>query len=157
MGDVVLREVVASDLPVLFEQQRDPASHRMAAVAPREREAFMERWAKILADPTVFVRTIVFEGQVAGHVVSWESDGRHLVGYWVGRDLWGKGIASRALAAMLRAVDKRPLHAHVAKTNAASLRVLQKQGFEIVAESKVPFGAPGEEIDDVLLALPAPP
>lgn len=152
----MLREVVASDLPLLFEQQRDPASHRMAAVTPRERDAFMEHWRTILANPTGFVRTIVFKGDVAGHVVSWESDGKNVVGYWVGREHWGKGIATRAVAELLRLVTKRPLHAHVAKANVASLRVLEKCGFEIVSESKVPFGAPGEEIDDVLLALDTP-
>src|SRR3954453_21407795 len=56
---VCLRGVVPSDLPVHFEQQRDPESVRMAAVAPREPAAFDSHWEEVLPDPTVVARTIV--------------------------------------------------------------------------------------------------
>ncbi len=75
-GDVLLREVTEADLPVFFEHQRQPEANRMAAFPAREREAFMAHWARILADETIFKRTIVFRGQVAGNVVSFLQDGR---------------------------------------------------------------------------------
>ena len=28
----------------------------------------------------------------------WEQDGRRLIGYWVGMEFWGRGLATRALA-----------------------------------------------------------
>jgi RimJ/RimL family protein N-acetyltransferase len=56
------------------------------------------------------------------------------VGYWVGREFWGRGIATRALAAFLDEVSERPIYAGVADTNLASIRVLEKCGFT-VAES----------------------
>jgi RimJ/RimL family protein N-acetyltransferase len=125
----VLRDVVESDLPVFFEHQQDPEATAMADFPARDREAFDAHWARILADDTLTKQTIVFEGQVAGNAVSWNQDGRQLVGYWLGREFWGKGLATRALAELVDALGTRPLHAYVAKTNIGSIRVLEKCGF----------------------------
>jgi RimJ/RimL family protein N-acetyltransferase len=67
-------------------------------------------------------------------MVSWEQDGEQEVGYWLGQEYWGKGIASRALALFLDQVTTRPLYAHVAKHNTGSYRVLEKCGFKIFRE-----------------------
>jgi len=124
----LLRDVIESDLPVFFEHQTDPEAVRMADVPSREREAFMAHWQNILANETLTKKTIVFGGQVAGNVVSWDQDGRRLVGYWVGKEFWGKGLATKALAELIDELP-RPLHAYVAKTNIGSIRVLEKCGF----------------------------
>jgi RimJ/RimL family protein N-acetyltransferase len=128
-GIVHLRDVTDGDLPTFFEQQRDPEATAMADFPSRGRDAFMAHWAKILADPTVITQTILFDGQVAGNVVSWQQSGERLVGYWLGREFWGKGVATQALAAFLGHVRARPLVAYVAKHNRASIRVLEKCGF----------------------------
>ncbi|MFL5934969.1 MAG: metal-sulfur cluster assembly factor [Gaiellaceae bacterium] len=54
----MLRDVVESDLDVLFEQQRDPEAVAMAVFPAREREAFDAHWRKILADERNVVRVI---------------------------------------------------------------------------------------------------
>lgn len=125
----LLRDVVETDLPIFFEHQRDPEATRMADFPARDREAFTAHWQKILGDDTLTKKTIVFEGQVAGNVVSWEQEGKRLVGYWIGKEFWGKGLATRALAELLVELPMRPLHAYVAKTNLGSIRVLEKCGF----------------------------
>jgi len=130
---VALRAVSEPDLPVFFEQQRDPESNAMAAFPPREREAHTAHWAKIMADRSTLLRTILFDDSVAGHIVSWNStDGRE-VGYWLGREYWGQGIATRALALFLQEESTRPLVAHVAQHNIGSRRVLEKCGFVVVS------------------------
>lgn len=128
-GRVALREVHDEDLPIFYEQQLDPEAAAMAAFPPRDRETFMAHWARILADPTVIVRTVVADGEVAGNLVCWKHDGERKVGYWIGKPFWGRGIATRALSTFLREVTERPLHAHVARHNVASRRVLAKCGF----------------------------
>ena len=151
-GDVRLRDVTEDDLPIFFEHQRDPVANRMAAFPARDREAFMEHWSiKVLGDDAVAKKTILFEEQVVGNIVSFEMSGETLVGYWIGRDHWGKGIASRALALFLADVDTRPLHAHVAKHNVASIRVLQKSGFAVVGEDTIVES--GDETEEVILRL----
>jgi len=103
----------------------------MAAFPPRERDAFMEHWGSILQDASGVHRTIELDGAVAGFVVLFGFEGRREVGYWVGREFWGRGIATRALAAFLDEVPERPIYAGVAETNVASIRVLEKCGFTV--------------------------
>ena len=126
---VQLRDVEADDLPLFFKHQRDPVAIAMVAFNSREREAFDQHWEKLLADESCLKKTIVADGEVAGNIGSWLSDGKREVGYWIDRALWGRGIATEALSAFLRLEQTRPLHAGVAKHNAASIRVLQKCGF----------------------------
>ena len=123
-GNIQLRDVIETDLPIFFEQQLDPDATRMAAFPSRDREPFMAHWAKILGDDSVTIQTILFCGQVAGNIVSFEQSGKREVGYWLGKDFWGKGIATRALSDFLGQVKVRPLYAYVAKQNIASRRVL---------------------------------
>jgi RimJ/RimL family protein N-acetyltransferase len=132
--DVALREVIEADIPVFYEHQLDPEATRMAAFPSRDADAFRAHWSRILADETVVARTILVEGQVAGNVVSFVQDGKREVGYWLGRDYWGRGVASRALVLFLRRLPARPLYAWVARHNVASRRVLEKCDFAVVDE-----------------------
>jgi RimJ/RimL family protein N-acetyltransferase len=134
--DGVLREVVDSDLDAFFEHQREPEANRMAAFPARDREAFDAHWRRLLADDSLTKKTIVYEGEVAGNVGCWEQEGRRLVGYWIGREFWGKGLATRALQELTGEVTQRPLHAWVATSNVASIRVLEKCGFVRVGSQK---------------------
>lgn len=124
-----LRSVRPEDLDVHFEQQADPESTAMALVGPRDRAAFDAHWSQLLANPEVVLRTIEADGQVVGSALSFVRDGERHVGYWVGREHWGRGIASAALGLLLAELAERPLVATVAGHNAASLRVLEKHGF----------------------------
>jgi RimJ/RimL family protein N-acetyltransferase len=142
-NDIRLRDVTEADLPLLFEHQLDPVATEMAAFPSRDRDSFMAHWAKILADATLVKQTILVDGQVAGNIGSWEQSGEREVGYWIARDYWGQGVATKALALFLDQVTARPLYAHVAKHNIGSRRVLEKCGFTIC----------GEEVEEFILKL----
>jgi len=154
---VLLRDVVVSDLDIFFEYQLDDEANRMAAFTskdPTDRDAFGAHWNKILADETVVIKTIVFDGQVAGHVLHYEEDGKREVSYWIGRSFWGKGLATGALSAFLSHVStKRPIYARVAKDNMGSRRVLEKCGFVVVGEDRGFANARNMEIDELVLKL----
>jgi RimJ/RimL family protein N-acetyltransferase len=130
----VLREVREDDLDALFEQQREPEAVAMAVFPAREREAFDAHWRRLMADDSLVVRVIEVEGEVAGNIGSWRQDDRQLVGYWLGSEFWGRGLATSALAEFVQELDKRPLHAWVAASNLGSIRVLEKCGFVRVDE-----------------------
>jgi RimJ/RimL family protein N-acetyltransferase len=147
----VLRDVRQSDLLIFFEQQRDPGAMRLAVFPERDRETFMSHWLNILADDDITKKTVVFEGQVAGNIVSFERDDKRLVGYWLGREFWGKGLATEALAELLTELTERPLHAYVATTNLGSIRVLEKCGFTL-AGRRVRHEAFGE-VEEALYVL----
>ena len=150
---VQLREVQESDLPVFFENQADEDASRLAAVASRDREGFEAHWARILADDATLIRTILFDGEVAGNVLSFERDGIRELGYWISRAFWGKGVATAAVAAFLEVDTKRPLHAKVVGDNHGSVRVLEKSGFTLVGSERVYDDVRGGEIEDRLYEL----
>src|SRR5688572_25506604 len=133
---VQLRDVIERDLPIFFEQQLDPEANQMAAFPARNRDAFMAHWTKIMADDSVTIKTILFNGEVAGNIVCFTQLGEREVGYWLGKEYWGKGIATQALREFLKLIETRPLYAHVAKHNIGSQRVLEKCGFTISGEDK---------------------
>jgi RimJ/RimL family protein N-acetyltransferase len=143
---VVLRDVVASDLPTLYAQQQDPEANAMAAFPARDHDAFNAHWIKILADDGVIKKAIEADGALAGNIVAFEHDAKLETGYWLGRAFWGRGIATEALRQFLDIVGSRPLYAGVVKHNAGSIRVLQKCGFEIVEEG-------GDDSNEILLRL----
>jgi RimJ/RimL family protein N-acetyltransferase len=128
----LLRDVIEEDLPVFFEHQRDPEAVEMAAFPSREREPFYEHWHRIMGDDELVAKTIVSDGEVAGNISSWERDGKRLVGYWLGREFWGRGLATQALAELMEELTVRPLYAEVSTTNVGSIRVLEKCGFTVV-------------------------
>lgn len=145
--------MVEADLPVFFEHQLDPEAASMAAFPSRQRDTFMAHWARILEDETVVKRTILFYGRVAGSLLSFEQSGEREVGYWLGREFWGGGIATRALSGFLQIVEDRPLYAHVASHNTASLRVLEKCGFVVSGEDREFSSVRGGEIGWLILKV----
>ncbi len=157
-GDFQLRDVQEGDLAAFFEQQRDSVANHMAAFTakdPADHDAFMTHWTKILGDDSITKRTILFGGQVVGHVVTFDRFGDREVSYWIGRDHWGKGVATKALAEFLGQVKTRPLYARAAKDNVASLRVLEKCGFTTSGEDKGFSNARGVEVEEYILELRA--
>jgi len=149
----VLRDADETDIPIFFEHQRDPEAARMAAFPPRDREAFTAHWQKILASDDVTKKTVLFEGQVAGNILIFDRDGKRLVGYWIGREFWGKGLATKALAELITEVTERPLYAYVATANVGSIRVLEKCGFTLSGHETEFDERLGEKIEEALFVL----
>lgn len=149
--DVTIRETQESDWPILFEYQRDPASSAMAGVPAREWDAYIAHKRKVRADEANLTWTILYDGQIAGDVLSFPHDGRREVGYRIGQQYWGKGIATRALALLLDVERRRPLYGYVLSSNAGSRRVLEKCGFTVIGEEH----EDGEHV--IIFMLTAPP
>jgi RimJ/RimL family protein N-acetyltransferase len=149
--NVRLRDVEPNDLPVFYEQQLDPDATRMAAFPARDRASFDAHWERnILGNPDAIAQTIlVDDDEVAGNIGSWSQESIRLVGYWIGKEYWGRGVATRALTAFLHHVTERPLHAHVVEHNVGSIRVLEKCGFTV--ERKIE--AAGDGVVELELVL----
>jgi RimJ/RimL family protein N-acetyltransferase len=158
MGDqtVILRPVHESDLDALFRQMSDPVSVRMAAFTPEDpddRQRFDAHMLRVMKSPEITQRAITREGDLVGSIASFVAEGRTEVTYWIDRAVWGRGIASQALALFLEVVRIRPLYARAASDNAGSLRVLAKTGFRII-DTEVSFApARGAEIEETILQL----
>jgi RimJ/RimL family protein N-acetyltransferase len=148
----VLRDVVDDDIPIFFEQQNDPEAIEMAAFPPRDWEPFEAHWGRIRLDETCVTKTIVSDGQVVGNMLSWPRDNRRFVGYWLGREFWGRGLATRALAELVEELG-RPLYAEVSTTNIGSIRVLEKCGFVEIGRTVERHEALGGDIELLVMEL----
>lgn len=148
--------MLGSDLNTFFEQQLDPEANYMAAFTarnPADRDSFDAHWKKILGDGSITIKTILFGGQIAGHIACHSWFGEPEVTYWLGKSFWGKGIATAALSKLLDDLPIRPLFARSAGDNLASIRVLEKCGFKVVGHETGFANARGQEINEVVMKL----
>jgi len=156
--DVRLRPVEDRDLPIFFEHQLDADAIYMAAFThkdPADRNAFDAHWTRIRTDPRVTIRTILVGGRVVGHVATFvdEEFGKQEVTYWIGKEFWGHGIATKALSRFLTEFTKRPIYGRAARDNIGSIRVMEKCGFRLTDLDKGFANARGKEIEEVILEL----
>jgi RimJ/RimL family protein N-acetyltransferase len=151
---VYLRDINEDDLLIFFEQQLDTTANYMAAFTakdPSDKATFKTHWNKILNSETIIKKTVIYNGEVAGYISSFERFGEREVSYWIGREYWGKGVATKALSQFLDYITIRPLYARAAKDNIASIRVLKKGGFEIISEDKGYSNSRSEEVEEYIL------
>lgn len=153
-----LRRPVEADLPKLHAFELDPGSNGLAGTRPRDWPTFLARWAEILADRDgtatgVTPRVILADGVVVGAVNISPDHGRDSIGYWIAREHWGRGIATRAVTLLLSEFTRRPLYATAAGHNLPSIRVLQKTGFEIVSRCMTAETARTVQRETVTLVL----
>lgn len=153
---MALRDVGGGDIDVFYKHQLDPAAIWMAAFTsrnPEGRDAFDSHWRKVLDDRSNTVKTILFNGGIAGHVAKYIDEGRPEVTYWIDRALWGKGIATDALLKFLAIVAVCPIFARAARDNIASLTVLKKCGFVITGDGTGYANGRRGEVEEFVLRL----
>lgn len=154
--DLKLREIREADLALLFTHQQDAEANHMAgftAEDPDDEAAFLAKMRRILADSAIAKRVIEVGGRVVGNVMGFEMFGEPSVCYWIGREHWGRGYATRGLEAFLAEHRPRPLMARVAADNAGSIRVLEKCGFVVSGEDVGFAAARGAEIRELIMRL----
>lgn len=137
MDEVSLRALADEDLPTIYAINSDPVGVAMVGMAPRDEETFYANRARNMANPRNKMLAITVGGKLAGDMLSWVDDGgQRRVGYWLGQEFWGRGIATAALTAFLGELTERPLYADVLRTNVGSIRVLEKCGFRLLSEDE---------------------
>ena len=79
------------------------------------------------------------------------------IGYWLGEEFWGRGIATEALIAVTEQAfstyDLCRLYAHVFDWNPASARVLEKAGYTFEGRLKKSVTKNGQTIDQLMYAI----
>ena len=154
---VSLRAAREDDLPTLFEIQLDARAQHLAAFTDAtagDRDAYLAKFRRILADTAIVSRVVEVDGVVVGSAAVFPIEGDTEVTYWIQRDWWGRGVASAALAALLAEVPARPLQARVAEDNLGSLRVLERNGFVRVGSEDSFAPARDATITELILELP---
>lgn len=132
---IALRPREPADDELHFVWQADPA--QVATTVPARSRAEFDAWiARIATDPSVALRTITADGEVAGTINTFVLGGERFIGYRVANKHWGKGIATEAVRLMVQVDASRPIFATVLASNVASVKALSRNGFVPVREQK---------------------
>ena len=154
--EITLRPTQIADLDTLFVFQCDKEAGYLAAFMPKDpndKEAYIQKYSKLLLEPSVNNQTIVLEGIILGSIAKFEIAGDAEITYWLDRKFWGKGIATKALKLLLEIEHTRPLFARVAFDNLASQKVLEKCDFVKVGEDKGFANARQMEVEEYIYKL----
>lgn len=141
MMPVTLGERTAETVAVYFEKTRSPAIRKMLPQKARTVEEALADFRKTLAPgANSFGRTIYADGRYVGDVWCYcmdsGGDPQAMVSYCVfEQDLWGRGVAAAALKLFLEELRERfgleRVGAFTFAANAPSIRVLEKNGFQL--------------------------
>jgi RimJ/RimL family protein N-acetyltransferase len=104
---------------------------------------------------------IVVDGEAAGGIgIVLQSDVFRRsaeIGYWLGEDYWGRGIVTQAVREVTEYAfskfDLCRIYAGVFEWNPASMRVLEKCGYQLEARMKKAITKDGKTIDDFIFAI----
>lgn len=149
---IKLRPQVAGDADTFFPYVSDPELSAFVTWAAHTRIEETRDWitkgAEALAKGTDLVWTLEHEGQPCGcvglHDITWGVRAvrydRAVMGYWIARPFWGKGLMTEAATAATRwAFETLGLHKVTIScfdNNIGSRRVIEKVGFRFVGRSE---------------------
>jgi len=154
--NIKLRPTEISDLDTLFQFQLDKEGGYLAAFMPKDptdKTAYLNKFTKLLSDPTVNNQTILIDNVIVGSIAKFVMEGDTEITYWIGRKYWGQGIATNALKNFLDVVTNRPIYGRVAFDNFGSQNVLEKCGFTRIGSDKGFANARQTEIEEFIYKL----
>lgn len=154
--EIKLRPTVAEDLDTLFRFQLDDEANHLAAFTSKDsmnREAYIAKFTRLLADPTVNNQTIMAGTAIVGSIAKFIMEGDAEITYWIDKPFWGKGVATKALKDFLAIETTRPIFGRVAFDNPGLQKVLENCGFIKIGTDKGFANARQMEIEEFIYRL----
>ncbi|MGB6048652.1 MAG: GNAT family N-acetyltransferase, partial [Flavobacteriales bacterium] len=153
---LILRELVDEDAPALFELRSNPAVMRfipkpLNTSTDESRLMVREfRQASQRSEAIMWGITVKGSKQVMGYIGFWRIIKEHHraeIGYALHPDLWGQGLMSESLSAVMdhgfRKMRLHSVEAAVTPDNLSSIHVLERNGFVKEGHFKENFRAHG--------------
>lgn len=140
-GDLTLEPQVAAHADGMFAVLCDPALYEYENDPPASLEALRERFARLEARKSPegnehwlnWVLHLPGTGPIGFVQATVHADGRAAIAYVLGSPYWGRGLARRAVEAMLselrEAYAVKRFTAVLKRPNLRSLRLLERLGF----------------------------
>jgi RimJ/RimL family protein N-acetyltransferase len=157
---LVLRRARADDLGAMHAVLSDPTAMRYWWTPPHADLAQTREWLESMIADSPSERDdfiLEYEGRVVGKAGCWRVP---QIGFILHPSVWGRGIASEALAAIIpRLFDRFPVPAITADVdprNLPSLGLLKKLGFTETGRASATWQIGDELFDSIYLALPRP-
>ncbi|MBS1551132.1 MAG: GNAT family N-acetyltransferase [Bacteroidetes bacterium] len=154
--ELKLRRTEIADLNYFFQFQLDKKAGYLAAFIPEDpsdKSAYLIKHTKLLNDQSVNSQTILVDNIIAGSIAKFVMEGEAEITYWIDRNFWGQGIATRALKHFLTVETVRPIFGRVAFDNFGSQKVLEKCGFVKTGTEKGFANARQTEIEEFIYKL----
>ncbi len=162
-GNFLIRNFIQTDAFSLSRYADNPK------IASNLRDAFPSPYT--LTDAEIFLARVSSQSPVATFAIATENEaigsiglmiGQDVhrfsaeLGYWLAEPFWGKGIMSTAVTAVVKygfeSLGLNRIYAEPYHTNAASIRVLQKAGFEYEGRMRANVVKKGKILDQLLYA-----
>lgn len=156
INKIILTKTTQEDLYTLFEFQLNEEANYLAAFTskdPTDKTAYIEKYSKHIADPTIHMCTIKHNNEIVGSIAKFFIENDAEITYWINRNYWGKGIATTALLQFLTIEKIRPIFARTAFDNYGSQKVLEKNGFLKIGRDKGFANARQSEIEEYIYKL----
>ncbi len=153
---LTLRPTGYTDLETHYQFQLDEEANYLAAFTSStssDKEAYLEKYAKFLNEPSINNQTILVDGTIVGSIAKFVIDGDAEITYWIDRKFWGRGIATKALKELLSFETSRPIYGRVAFDNIGSQKVLENCGFVKVGTDRGFANARQIEIEEFIYRL----
>jgi RimJ/RimL family protein N-acetyltransferase len=140
-GDLTLEPQIAAHAEALFPVLCDPALYEYENGPPASLEALRERFARLESRRSPdghehwlnWVIRLPGVGLVGFVQATVHADGRAAIAYVLGSPYWGRGLARRAVQAMLAELGQsypvKRYSASLKRPNLRSLRLLERLGF----------------------------
>lgn len=94
---------------------------------PHDRQRFDAHMSRVMKSPENTNRAITWKGDLVGSIASFLVEGQTEVTYWVDRAVWGRAIATQALALFLEVVrTRRPSRPELRATTPARSGCLRR-------------------------------
>ncbi|MGL5888968.1 MAG: GNAT family N-acetyltransferase [Bacteroidia bacterium] len=154
--NIALIKTEKSDLESLFQFQLDHVASHLAAFTPKDhgnKVAYIEKYSKILIDPTKNMQTIKLNDVIIGSISTFVMENELEITYWIDRKFWGQGIGTAALSNFLQIEKIRPIFGRVAFDNYGSQKVLEKCGFVRIGKDSGFANARQAEIEEFIYKL----
>ncbi|MDB5226756.1 MAG: GCN5-related N-acetyltransferase [Bacteroidota bacterium] len=155
-NNITLTKTDKDDLNTFFEFQLDKEANYLAAFTakdPSDKKAYMEKYTKHLADPTINMQTIKANEEIIGSIAKFVMENDAEITYWIDRKFWGQGVATTALKDFLMIEQVRPIYGRVAFDNYGSHKVLEKCGFVKIGTDRGFANARQAEIEEYIYKL----
>jgi RimJ/RimL family protein N-acetyltransferase len=155
---ITMTKTIPDDLNSFFQFQLNKEANFLAAFTPKDptdKKAYIEKYSRFLTDPTINMQTIKVNEVIVGSIAKFVIEEEAEITYWIDRNFWGQGIATRALSEFLKIEKIRPIYGRVAFDNYGSQKVLEKCGFVKTGTDKGFANARQKEIEEFIYKLSA--
>ncbi len=156
---ICLRPITEADLQTLAQFLCDEDAIFMAGAGSGSTDVstHIQHFKKLMEDESISMAVIISGASVVGYIAAFMRGDEREITYWIGREYWGQGIASKAVKLFLPSLQEKyvgeQIFARVVKGNKASEHVLLKAGFKATQTDKFYSDIRSTEVTETIFCI----